>query len=149
MIKASIVLKPLDPRMKHGYRTDVPHQIKGYMIPAGFDWDGATIPRPFWSIIGGPWHPQVMRASLIHDWLYWTRLCDRKTADKILRDCLREDGCTWAKASAMYRAVRIFGGMFFKRTKIDVEYAAIFRAEMLQDCNPDSFRFAEAFPELF
>jgi hypothetical protein len=111
--------------MSYGYRLEEDTEIEGYLIPAGFDWDGATIPRLFWSIIGGPFHPQVMRASLLHDWLYWTRKIPRKQADKLLRKLLLEDGCTAFKAESMYRAVRMFGGMYFKRTEIDTKYAQI------------------------
>ena len=37
-------------------------------IPKGYPWDGATIPRPCWAIIGHPIDPQFALASLAHDW---------------------------------------------------------------------------------
>jgi hypothetical protein len=40
------------------------------LIPAGFIYDGASIPRIFWSILGVTRDGVHRAASLVHDWIY-------------------------------------------------------------------------------
>ena len=58
--------------------------IYGYTIPAGFIWDGASIPT---FIVGhlfiDRWHHTVRRAGLLHDYMYRKQM-DRALADKLL-----------------------------------------------------------------
>jgi hypothetical protein len=116
--------KPLDPRMSKGYRLLQPYTLSdGEVIPSLFDWDGATIPRICWSIVGSPFHPDVLAPSLEHDYNYWTRRLDRAEADDTFYRSLREWGYSFARATAMHRAVRTFGHLFYKRTPIDIQYA--------------------------
>lgn len=47
-------------------------RIKGVhhnlLIPQGFRFDGASIPRVLWSLIGSPFEPDLMTAACVHDW---------------------------------------------------------------------------------
>jgi hypothetical protein len=79
-------------------------------IPAGFSWNGASIPQALWSELGGRFEPDSMRASLEHDWLYLFHATDRTTADKHFHDRCREDGMSMLKAETLYEALRAFGG---------------------------------------
>ena len=83
---------------------------KDYMIPRFFTWNGASIPRAFWTTTGSPFMPQFERASIIHDWFYSNHKTSRKKADEIFLDILEEDGVGWYTRHKMYRAVRMFGG---------------------------------------
>lgn len=38
-----------------------------FTIPKGYCWDGATIPRMFWRLIGSKTAPEFLIASMIHD----------------------------------------------------------------------------------
>lgn len=38
-----------------------------FVVPANYTWDGASIPRIFWSLIGSKTSPQFIIASMIHD----------------------------------------------------------------------------------
>ena len=38
-----------------------------FIIPAGYTWDGATIPRFFWRFIGPNTSPEFLIPSMIHD----------------------------------------------------------------------------------
>lgn len=38
-----------------------------FSIPKGYVWDGATIPRAFWRLIGSKTDPKFLIPSLIHD----------------------------------------------------------------------------------
>jgi hypothetical protein len=81
-------------------------------IPKGFVFDGASLPRPFWAILGHPMTPQYCTAALIHDFLYQGKL-PRHKADKIFRTVLKDHGTPNWKAQLMYRGVRLFGWIFY------------------------------------
>lgn len=38
-----------------------------FVIPANYTWDGASIPRLFWRLIGPKTDPRFMIASMVHD----------------------------------------------------------------------------------
>lgn len=85
-----------------------------YTIPRGFEWNGASIPAIFWSILRvTPFHHTVRRASLLHDFLY-TRTIDRRLADTLFLILMREDGANIFQRAAMFMAVRLFGWLFYK-----------------------------------
>lgn len=93
-------------------------------IPAPFDFDGASVPRWFRWLISKD--DLGVLAALIHDWLYRTGgdptglhgylmlngerlVVDRKTADRMFRRFLLDDGVVRWRAEAAYLAVRIGG----------------------------------------
>ncbi|MBR4353762.1 MAG: DUF1353 domain-containing protein [Kiritimatiellae bacterium] len=80
-----------------------------FTVPAGFAYDGASIPRFFWRVTGGPFQSPRCIAALAHDYLYATHKVDRATADKIYRDMQIAVGIAKYKARIEYRALRIFG----------------------------------------
>ena len=84
-----------------------------YTIPKGFEWDGASIPGIFWSLLFvTPFHHTVRRAGLVHDYLY-TQDVYRPLADVVFLKLMKEDGCNWVQRCVMYLAVRCFGWLFF------------------------------------
>jgi hypothetical protein len=76
-------------------------------IPAGFEFDGASIPRIFWRV-EAPIDGRYITAFCVHDWCYSSHCVGRKKADTILYSLLREAGMGWIKARTIYRAVRLF-----------------------------------------
>ena len=38
-------------------------------IGRGYTWDGASIPRQLWWLVGKPLDPRFALASLVHDWI--------------------------------------------------------------------------------
>lgn len=101
-------------------------------IPAGFDFDLASVPRIFWTATGIT--PDRLRwtAPLIHDFLYeykgvlplqsyqvwdteingWIhskRIWTKRNADRMFCRLMREDGISWRKRRMAYRAVQIGG----------------------------------------
>lgn len=77
---------------------------------AGDSWDGASIPRMFWSIVGHPLQQEFRWASFWHD-----RLCehsflwaDRRLADAILLLMLQLYGVGYWRRTAMWIAVRLY-----------------------------------------
>ena len=83
--------------------------------PEGTSWDGATIPRICWSVIGHPLQREFRFASLFHD-----RACERAVTleqramgDAIFRELLRQAGVCWWRRTAMWLAVRVYGWYLF------------------------------------
>ena len=82
-----------------------------FVVPRGFESDGASVPRFFWRFIFPPLDPKAVRAGVAHDWIYrrqppgWTR----KDADLMFLCYLIEDGVELSRARMAYWGVRLFG----------------------------------------
>lgn len=76
-------------------------------VPKGFVTDGASIPKIFWSIIGGPWG-KYGYAAVVHDYLYHIKIYTRKKSDKIFLEAMGVLGVSKWKRITMYWAVRLF-----------------------------------------
>lgn len=81
------------------------------VIPAGFESDGASVPRFFWRCVFPPNDTRALRAAFIHDYVYrihpkgWSK----KKADKTFYKLLRENGIGYCSAKLAYLGVRGFG----------------------------------------
>jgi hypothetical protein len=100
-------------------------------VPAGFIFDGASVPRIAWTISGILPDGLIRAAALVHDWLYrykgnlpegsyqylapdgnWSNLYaiwSRKNSDRLFGRIMREARVPKRKRRAAYRAVRLFG----------------------------------------
>jgi Protein of unknown function (DUF1353) len=86
------------------------------VIPRGFLFDGASVPRAAWFFIGDNYEPDFMIAALAHDWLYWSHQWPKEKADKALRDLLKASGVGAIRTAAMYRAVDLAGGPAWRKS---------------------------------
>ena len=77
--------------------------------PAGAVVNGASIPRAFWSLIGGPFEGQFRNASVVHDVACEARDREWRTVHRMFYEACRCGGVAAAKAKAMYYAVWHFG----------------------------------------
>ena len=81
-------------------------------VPAGFECDGASVPRFLWSSVSPQIDPRTLAGSIAHDYIYrtqpqgWTRYA----ADCMFRDIIREDGLSCWKTQKAFLGVRIGGG---------------------------------------
>lgn len=73
-------------------------------VPAGFRFDGASIPQVAMGITGWP----GIRAACVHDWLLLQPGYDRRTADLVFREALAHCGVGHDLADLMFRAVRAY-----------------------------------------
>ena len=78
---------------------------------AGFMFDGGSIPRVFWTLVGHPLSHRGIRGYLLHDWLYaksreGSYHCTRRQADEWLLDVLLYDRMDPITAHGIYTAVR-------------------------------------------
>ncbi len=113
-----------------GYGWDkygVSHEL---VVPRGFRYDGASVPRILWSVIGLRPDGLVRAAALLHDWIYrhggklppgsyrrddgegghWTR----KSADLLFGRVMRESGVSKLKRRLAYLGVRVGGRRSWK-----------------------------------
>jgi len=94
---------------------------KKYWIPQGYVCNGASIPRPFWSLVGSPFDPINAVGAWGHDYLYLTHLTNRKIADEVGFQLWRQAGCKLRKARTMWFCVRTFAGFAYKNNKKDLK----------------------------
>ena len=94
---------------------DVKFKFNGreHLIKEGFEYNGASIPKIFWFVIGKPTSEKFALASLIHDYLYMMR-ADRGLADNLFRELLDDAKVNGRRVAAMFWAVRT-GGWWFCR----------------------------------
>lgn len=80
-----------------------------WTTPVGTVVDGASIPQPLWSFMGGPLSGLYRDASVIHD--YYCELQDRPfiSVHEVFYDAMITSGVTPATAKIMYLAVFQFG----------------------------------------
>ena len=88
-----------------------------YRRPDGSDWpvppgawlDGASIPRPLWSLIGGPFEGRYRNASIVHDHYCITQVRPWQDVHRMFYEAMRCSGTGAAKAKIMYYSVYRFG----------------------------------------
>ena len=79
------------------------------IIPEGFIFDGASIPSAFWISFYTPYHPMVLKAGLVHDYIYRTHITSKEEADRVFLAILAEKGVSRWKRVLMWMAVKCFG----------------------------------------
>jgi hypothetical protein len=89
------------------------------VIPRGFVFDLASIPKQLWWAIGP--HQLSVEAALVHDWLYAHAghlpggvVYTRHEADLLFLEMMRGFGIRKTRRLAAYHAVRIFGPTHFR-----------------------------------
>lgn len=83
-------------------------------VPAGFETDGASIPRCFWNLLSpfGDYFP----SSVVHDWLYspGNTIFTRGESDFIFHEAMLNVNVPWFRREIIYQSVRFCGGSSFK-----------------------------------
>ncbi len=86
-----------------------------FTIAKGYQFDGASIPPVFWIAFYSPYDPKVIKAALVHDFLYDTHEVSRKEADQVFKSFLEEKGVPRPRAFLMWLAVRMFGWIGWRK----------------------------------
>lgn len=102
---------------KNKYAISWIYEYKDILIPACYEFDGASIPRLAKSFVQGSFWPKYIAAALVHDRLYDTHKKSRQEADRIFYDILIENGVGKIKAWSMYKSVQIFGWIAWRKRK--------------------------------
>lgn len=87
-----------------------------FKIEKNYTWDGATIPRLLWRLIGSKTQPEFLIASLVHDCVCEKHLLvnyDRKLSSKVFRALLFVAGVSKFKANIMYFFVDLYQRLFW------------------------------------
>ena len=93
---------------------------KTFLIPRGFESDGASVPRLFWRIVFPNSDSHATTAGICHDYIYrlqpegWTR----EEADRMFLAMLIEHGASRWAANRAYEAVRLFGWMAWQENEV-------------------------------
>lgn len=88
-------------------------------VRAGFSFDGASIPRVFWRLIGHPFEMPLLIGATAHDALYSGELLPRADCDRIFRELMRRAGIGRIKRNAVWLAVRAAGWAVWRRHTAD------------------------------
>lgn len=97
------------------YRYTVGQSGQTIEIPAGFVTDYASVPSIFWNILGP--HGRYGRATVIHDYLYWSQSCTREQADNLLMIAMRELGVRRRDRQTIYGVVARAGGAAWRSNR--------------------------------
>lgn len=89
------------------YESDIVGVVE---VPKGFETDFASVPRVpiFFTLFGGRAH----REAVLHDYLYRIDAkptVERRQADEVFLEAMRERGKGWAVRYAMWAGVRLGG----------------------------------------
>lgn len=82
-----------------------------FIIKENYCWDGASIPKLFWRVIGSNASAEFLVASLVHDVLCENHQYidhDRQLSSNVFRALLIASGVSEFKANIMYKSVDIF-----------------------------------------
>lgn len=88
-------------------------------VPAMFETDLASIPRPFRNLFSV--NGRHRRAAVLHDWLYAGQCLSRADADRLFLDAMEADGVGWAQRWSMYCAVRAAGWRYYKQCAMQLQ----------------------------
>ncbi len=78
-----------------------------WTAPKGTNINGASIPRPLWSIVGSPYTDDYRRASIVHDVACTVYEIPRKDADVMFFHACHAGGCNPLQSKILYAGVRI------------------------------------------
>lgn len=76
-------------------------------VPAGFVTDLASIPVPLNAIYDKT--GRYSSAGILHDYLYWTQMCDRESSDRLIKEGLKATGAGYLTRNTIKYGVLWFG----------------------------------------
>lgn len=86
-------------------------ESKSLTIPQGYITDGASIPKPFWSLIGSPYLPEFIAAAIVHDFCC-DQKCDVSEMSELFFRLLRDANVKNTTATTMAKAVSVYKSLF-------------------------------------
>jgi Protein of unknown function (DUF1353) len=89
-----------------------------WVAPKGAVIDGASIPKPFWSVIGGPFDDRYRMASIYHDVACDSRTQRWEDVHLMFYRAMRCSGVPEKKAKQMFTAVWYFGPHWKEQSRI-------------------------------
>ena len=107
----NVHLTPVEDRFWKTTTITIWEQDNGFYleIPEGFVFDGASIPRQAWTLIGHPMTGKYIFPSLLHDYECYTQTSPSKEVHDRFYHALRSRKVNMITARLMWVAVRAFG----------------------------------------
>ena len=116
---SDLVVKPLDNgkdwELLEDLYLDLPI-IYFQVIDAGFIFDFASIPKIF-QLFVAPATGKYRKPALVHDYLYRSKICNRKIADEIFLTLMKYAGVNYFKRHTIYLAVRTGGWVAYNKKR--------------------------------
>jgi hypothetical protein len=117
-----------------GRRFSLTHDFD-YIDPSGRRWhapsglvtDGASIPFPFWSVIGGPYEGLYREAAMVHDAACCAQTERWEDVHHMFYNAMRCSGVSWPKAKTMFCAVSL-GGPRWTKLNTSMPTACVMRS---------------------
>ena len=106
---------------------------KEILIPQFFQYDGASIPRLAWPIIGSPYNPKLMEAAIVHDWLFYVHILNRNDTNRNFYNMLLNAGMNKRKAKIMWISVQYFGYCRWANDELDLAYMVKLKQRIIED----------------
>lgn len=97
-----------DCRLMRDYRVTLENDAV-LTLRRGFSFNGASIPRCFWRVVGHPFEMPLLIAATAHDGLYSAELFPRAQCDWNFLLLMQRSGICWIKRNTVYAAVRSAG----------------------------------------
>jgi hypothetical protein len=120
-----------------------------WTAPAGSLIDGASIPRPLWSVVGGPYEGLYRDASVPHDYECCVKQHPWRQVHRMFYDAMRARGVGEARAKWMYWAVYQFGPRWpVPGDRAGLPPADLLRQRMRESDARNAMRLIEARPTL-
>ena len=104
------------------------------LVRYGFDFDGASIKRLVWSLIGDPLALNILIAALIHDIMFCVnhKNWPLEAANSLFYEIQQATGSPWVKRRMTTAFVRCLGWITWKKSDDYMEkYSYYFEAEMI------------------
>ena len=92
-----------------------------YTVKKGFDFDGSSIPRAAWTLVGHPLQTQKLLAALFHDILYCVHIQPRDWCDEAYFDIQTATGESWAICRTRYYTLRTVGWVAYPKTEAEIK----------------------------
>lgn len=110
---------------EYGYVDD---KQRKWIAPQGAIVDGASIPRPLWTIVGGPLEGGYRNASILHDWYCDVRTHPWRDVHHMFFEAMLASSVPRMKAQAMYLAVYYGGPRWMDKTSLNTKLAESIKA---------------------
>ena len=118
-----------------------------WSVPSGVQVDGASIPRVFWTFIGGPFSGAYTEASVIHDYYCCARSRTAHDTHRNFYYGMRANGVVAWKAKFMLWAVSTFGPQWRLNEESTsgshILCPAVFRDECCEDYSQNADRVGD------
>lgn len=115
-------------------------------VPRGAVVDGASIPRVFWTLIGGPFEGRYRDGSVVHDYYCKVRTAASDDVHEMFYHAMLANGVDSITAGVMYFAVKWFGPQwqYLKRIGVTGDFEAHVVVRNFNDMKLGSVFFNEA-----